>query len=201
MNLPTERYLDQEKRWPSSGRHVLACFDDETILVYQAFSPTIGHFAARNGYFGSAFSYRRMSWIKPNFLWMMYRSNWARTSGQAVVLAIRLRREFFDSTLERAVSSSFDASQFATHDEWKSAVAESEVRLQWDPDHDPNGGKVERRAIQLGLRGTTLESYGKKEIVEITDMTKFVAAQRENVAPDRIHELITPLERPYRQCE
>jgi hypothetical protein len=31
-------------------------------------------------------------------------------------------------------------------------VARSEVRLQWNPDHDPTGNKLERRALQLGLR-------------------------------------------------
>ena len=42
-------------------------------------------------------NYNRMSWIKPNFLWMMYRSNWGRSQGQEVVLAVRLKRSFFDS--------------------------------------------------------------------------------------------------------
>ena len=28
-----------------------------------------------------------------------------------------------------------------------------EVRLQWDPDHTPDGCKEKRRAIQLGLKG------------------------------------------------
>jgi hypothetical protein len=197
MNLPTEQYLDQKKRWPSSGRHVLACFDDETIVVYHAYSPAIGLFAARNGYFGGEYSYSRMSWLKPNFLWMMYRSNWGRSSGQEVVLAVRLRRDFFDSILKHAVASSFTSSRFATQDEWKSAVAQSEVRLQWDPDRFPNGDKEERRAIQLGLRGVTLESYGKREVVEIVNISEFVAAQRKNSTSERIDKLITPLERPY----
>jgi hypothetical protein len=77
-------------------------------------------------------------------------------------------------------------------------VAQSDVRLQWDPDHLPNGAKEERRAIQLGLRGATLESYGTREIVEIVDMSEFVAAQRAHVVQNRLDDLITPLERPYR---
>ncbi|UUO07002.1 DUF4291 domain-containing protein [Blastopirellula sp. J2-11] len=197
MTIPTERYRNQKEKWPSSGKHLLACFDDETILVYQAYSPSIGLFAARNGYFGGDFSYNRMSWIKPNFLWMMYRSNWGQSSGQEIILAIRLRRTFFDSILEKAVPSTFNPEQFSSQDEWKSAVSQSEVRLQWDPDHLPNGAKDERRAIQLGLRGSTLEDYGKEEIVEIMDMSEFVVAQRENAIGERIEELITPLERPY----
>jgi hypothetical protein len=52
MNLVTERYVDQLKRWPPSGRHILAQFDGRSVVVYQAYKPSIGHFAARHGYFG-----------------------------------------------------------------------------------------------------------------------------------------------------
>jgi hypothetical protein len=138
-----------------------------------------------------------MSWIKPNFLWMMYRSNWGRSQGQEVVLAIRLKRTFFDSLLKMAVPSSYDPINFATHVDWKYAVERSDVRLQWAPDHRPDGTKEERRAIQLGLRGATLEAYGKREIVEIINMSELVASQRENVADENIGKLIMPSEKPY----
>ena len=67
-----------------SGRHVLAQYDAETVVVYQAYRPSIGAFAATHGYFGGGFSPSRMSWIKPNFLWMMYRCGWATKEGQEV---------------------------------------------------------------------------------------------------------------------
>jgi len=197
MTIPTERYLDQRKRWPSSGRHILAHFDAETIIVYQSYSHAIGSFAIRHGYFGGQFSYKRMSWIKPNFLWMMYRSNWGRSVNQNVVLAIRLRRIFFDSLLQQSVPSCFDQTNFASQTDWETALGQSDVRAQWDPDHMPNGSKEERRAIQLGLRGPSLEAYGKREIVEITDMSGFVASQRENAADDSVSKLMTPIEQPY----
>ncbi|MEX1028310.1 MAG: DUF4291 domain-containing protein [Candidatus Paceibacterota bacterium] len=197
MKLETTPYCEQALRWPTSGRHILAQFDDDTIIVYQAYRPEIGNFAVRLGHFGGDFSYSRMSWIKPNFLWMMYRSSWGRSQGQEVVLAIRLRRTFFDSLLEQAVPSSFLPELFDEHDSWKAAVAQSDVRLQWDPDHYPCGGKCERRAIQLGLRGKTLEAYGKKEIVEIIDMSDFVAQQREFIGDWRSGKLLTPSEEVY----
>ncbi|MCC9602854.1 DUF4291 domain-containing protein [Stieleria sp. JC731] len=175
----------------------MAQYDDETIIVYQAYRPEIGNFAVKNGYFGGEFSYNRMSWIKPNFLWMMYRSNWGRSQGQEVVLAIRLGRHFFDSLLEQAVPSSFVPELFESDEAWKAAVARSDVRLQWDPDHTPSGGKCERRAVQLGLRGKTLESFGKNEIVEIIDMSEFVAHQRELVGNDMLGTLLTPSEKVY----
>jgi hypothetical protein len=128
---------------------------------------------------------------------MMYRSDWGQSKGQEVVLAVRLRRTFFDQILEQAVPSSFTSALFADEDAWKSAVARSDVRLQWDPDHLPSGDKAERRAIQLGLRGAMLEAYGKREIVEIVNMSDFVATQRVNAVRERMDELIMPLEQPY----
>jgi hypothetical protein len=138
-----------------------------------------------------------MSWIKPNFLWMMYRSQWGQAEGQEVVLAIRLKRRFFDSLLAQAVPSSFDGHLFGSHDEWAAAVARSDVRVQWDPDHLPIGEKTERRAIQLGLRRAALEAYGKREIVQIIDMSAFVTEQRANFREWNNGKLITPIERVY----
>lgn len=159
--------------------------------------PSIGCFAAKHGHFCGDFKYTRMSWIKPNFLWMMYRSDWGRSEGQEVVLAIRLRRTFFDSLLEQTVPSSFTSALYPDHDQWKAAVGQSNVRLQWDPDHTPTGHKCERRAIQLGLRGEALEAYGKREAIEIIDVSDFVAQQRENIGCGSIGELFTPTERAY----
>ena len=69
--LVTEKYQDQLKRWPASGRHILAHFDSRSVVVYQAYRPEIGRFAAKHQRFGGEFSFNRMSWIKPNFLWMI----------------------------------------------------------------------------------------------------------------------------------
>ena len=195
--LPTAPYVDQTKRWPQSGQQILAHFDDDTIIVYQAYCPEIGKFAVEKGYFGGEFKYSRMSWIKPNFLWMMYRSQWGQAEGQEVVLAICLRRRFFDSLLVQSVPSSFDARTFASREDWATAVARSDVRLQWDPDHLPTGENCDRRAIQLGLRGAALEAYGKREIVQIIDMSGFVAEQRANICGWQTGKLMTPSERVY----
>src|SRR3984957_13685163 len=133
--LATTPYAEQVERWPQTGQHILAQFDDDTIIVYQAYGPSIGRFAVEKGYFGGDFKYSRMSWIKPNFLWMMYRSQWGQAEGQEVILAMRLKRRFFDSLLAQAVPSSFDTDAFGSRDEWAAAVANSDVRRQWDPDH------------------------------------------------------------------
>ena len=65
MYLETKPYLEQVRCWPTQGRHILAQFDDDSVVVYQAYRPAIGHFAAEHGYFGGDFSLDRMSWIKP----------------------------------------------------------------------------------------------------------------------------------------
>ncbi len=195
--MHTELYIEQQKRWPSSGRHILAQFDDETIIVYQAYQPSIGLFAVKHQYFGGDFSYNRMSWIKPNFMWMMYRSGWGTKAGQEITLAIRLRRVFFDTLLDQAVPSSFEPEQFATRELWQTAVKQSEVRLQWDPDHAPSGAPLERRAIQLGIRGSVLEKYGRNAIVEIMDISNFVQTQRKYAQAQEYKNLVCPTEDVY----
>jgi hypothetical protein len=179
MRLVLESYTQQVLRWPQNGRHVLAQFDDELVVVYQAYRPAIARFAVEHGHFGGEFSYARMSWIKPNFLWMMYRSGWGTKQDQEVVLAIWLRRSAFEQILREAVASSFDPQKYANQELWRADVAASQVRLQWDPDHDPSGAPVSRRAIQLGLRGDALSRYGHEWIVAIEDISDFVALQRE----------------------
>ncbi len=197
MNLQIEPYLTQVARWPSSGRHILAQFDDDSVVVYQAYRPATGRYAAEHGYFGTGFSLNRMSWIKPNFLWMMYRSGWATKEGQEVVLAVRILRTAFDAILAQAVHSTFQPMVYADQDAWKKAVATSDVRLQFDPDHDPFGAPVERRAIQLGLRGGVLARYTREWIVGIEDISTFVHEQHEHVVAKDLAELVTPREEVY----
>ena len=99
MMLVTEPYAAQVARWPRAGRHILAQFTDDAVVVYQVYRPAIGLFAARHKFFGGAFSLNRRSWIKPNFLWMMYRSGWGTREGQEVTLAIWLERAAFIDSL------------------------------------------------------------------------------------------------------
>lgn len=193
MTLTNEPYLSQLARWPASGRCILAQFDDASVVVYQAFRPAIGRFATTHGWFGGEFSLGRMSWIKPNFLWMMHRSGWGTKDGQETILAVRMRRDAFDALLAEAVPSTFARGSYADEAAWKEAVAGSSVRVQWDPDHDPAGAPQERRALQLGLRGPALARYAREWIVAIEDVTEFAHAQRA-VPLDR---LVTPREEVY----
>ena len=45
----SENHVTQEKEhWPPSGRHILAQYDDETVVVYQAFKPSIAEYAVKH---------------------------------------------------------------------------------------------------------------------------------------------------------
>ena len=76
MPIVYEPYAEQVKVWPRDGRHILAQYDDKIVVVYQAYNPAIGRYAVEHGRFGGDFSFARMSWVKPNFLWMMFRNGW-----------------------------------------------------------------------------------------------------------------------------
>ena len=113
------------------------------------------------------------------------------------MLAIRILRQAFDLILTQAVHSSYKPDLYDSRDVWQQRVANSDVRLQWDPDHAPNGDKMERRAIQLGLRGDVLRNYARDWIVEISDLSDFVRDQRANSSNSKYDQLIMPRERVY----
>lgn len=51
---------------------------------------------------GPHFSIDRMTWIKTNFMWMMYRCGWAQKANQERVLAVRIKRDAFEYILSQA---------------------------------------------------------------------------------------------------
>jgi hypothetical protein len=200
MRLLTEAYHAQQPHWPAEGKHILAQYDETSIIVYQAYRPHIGHYAASHGYFGGGFSLERMSWIKTNFLWMMYRNGWGCKENQEVTLAVRLQRAAFDELLRQAVPSTYQRHLYTSEAEWKEAIQNSQVRQQWDPDHDPSGRPMARRAIQLGLRSKALALYARAWIIDIEDISAFVAEQRAHAHGDYA-QLIVPRERVYPQAQ
>ena len=193
--MKLENYNDQQVNLPKIGKHIIAQTDDETITVYQAFQEKIATYAVANQRFGgSHYSMTRMTWIKPNFMWMMYRAGWATKLGQEHILAITLKKSGFEEILRQAVHSTYKEEKYGSHENWKSALASSNVRLQWDPDHNPTGGKLERKAIQLGLRGDILQQFNNEWIVEIADITDFVRKQAAFAKGD-FSKLKVPFER------
>lgn len=198
MKIRIERYLETIARLSKEGQHILGYQQDELIVVYQAYNHQIADYAVKNQTLGGThYNYNRMSWIKPNFLWMMYRCGWASKDNQERVLAIWLNKADFDAILRQAVFSSFNPAHYTSHDHWKEQLNQKEVRLQWDPDHDPFGGKLTRRAIQIGMKGSVLESFGKQQIKQIEDITSFVKEQKVHVDNGELDKLLVPIETIY----
>lgn len=155
-------------------RRIRAVYNDNSIRVYQAYNNTIANEAIENGKFGLNFKRDRMTWIKPSFLWMMYRSGWGTKDNQERILAIDIKRDAFDYLVKNAVPSTFASEKFTSVEEWKQAVKESLVRVQWDPERDVYGNPLEYRSIQIGIRGELVNKYVDEWIVKITDLTEYV---------------------------
>lgn len=190
--MKTENYNHQQQRLPQKGKHIVAQATKDTIVVYQAFNPQIAQYAVTNQRFGgNHYSFDRMTWIKPNFMWMMYRAGWASKPNQEHILAITLQKNGFDEILRQAVYSSYKSSRYESKEEWREALIASTVRLQWDPDHDPQGNKLERRAIQLGIKGEVLHQMNDEWIESIQDITPFVREQRQYIGTSN---LLVPIE-------
>lgn len=191
MNLETIRYNDYERALPQTGKHILCQERGDSIIVYQAFNPHIAAYAVANQQFGGEYyRFSRMSWIKPNFLWMMYRADWAPREHQQQILAIEISKVHFTNLLSQAVHSSYKESVYGSRETWKDQVGQSSVRLQWDPDHDPYGNKLDRRAIQLGLRGNVLRQFATDRVRSIEDITPFVKQQKTLMDQRKMDELM-----------
>ncbi|TDW96144.1 DUF4291 domain-containing protein [Dinghuibacter silviterrae] len=195
MNLSIEKYTLLRDRWPPAGQQVIAQHTAEEVVVYQAYKHSIADFAVRHQYFGgSEYSYQRMSWIKPNFLWMMYRCGWAEKPNQERVLALWISKGVLRDILSQAVITAFDPDFYSDSTTWKQDLESKDVRLQWDPDHDPYGVKQSRRAIQLGLKASALGRFAKEQIHRIEDITDFVRVQKQHVDARRLDLLEVPVE-------
>jgi hypothetical protein len=153
-------------------RQIRALYDESTIAVYQAYSPEIAEPALAAGTFVAPFSTTRMTWIKPSFLWMAYRSGWASKPGQTRVLRIRLKRSGFEWALANSCLSHYDRKHHASEPAWRSAVQQSPVRIQWDPEqtiHQQPQANI--RSIQIGLSAEAVPLYLNDWITSIEDAT------------------------------
>ena len=99
---------------PPSYRQIRARYDSETVRVYQAYRSEIADAAMAAGRFVPPFSLDRMTWIKPSFLWMMYRCGWATKPGQERVLAVDITREGFEWALSHSCLSHYEPHPYAT---------------------------------------------------------------------------------------
>lgn len=184
-------------------RQIRASYTKETIRVYQAYSNAIADSALSNGTFVSPpFKVERMTWIKPSFLWMMYRSGWAqKDSNQNRILAIDIAIEGFEWALSNSCLS--HKPQQLSDDAWMRLKAAKPVRIQWDPERDLGLNPLSHRAIQIGLSGEAVEKYIGEWIHQITDVTDVALkiSERVNAGHETEAKSLLPMERVYSLSE
>ncbi|MFJ6634669.1 DUF4291 domain-containing protein [Streptomyces sp. NPDC091376] len=180
-------------------RGIRAAYSDSTITVYQAYRPEIGQPAAREGRFPAAWKRDRMTWIKPSFLWMMYRSGWGKKPGQETVLAVEITREGFEWALRNACLSSYVHGLHSDRSTWKRQLKRAPTRVQWDPERDLRLQPLPYRALQLGLSGEAVRRYADEWTVSINDVTPLARKVHELVGSGDLDSAssLLPHERPY----
>ena len=153
---------------------IRADYDKETIMVYQAYRKEIALPAIENKRFTEPFSFNRMTWIKPSFLWMMERCGYAQKAGQEYVLAVRIKRESWEKALSQAVLSHPTERVYSSGEEWRELIDNATVNVQWDPERNIRGGKLDYRSIQVGISRHLIKEYNDDWIVDIEDYTPLV---------------------------
>ncbi len=180
-------------------KQIRAVYDDKTIRVYQAYSDPIADSALEHGTFVSPpFKMSRMTWIKPSFLWMMYRSGWGKKDeGQKRILAIDITREGFEWALAHSCSSHRDPTM--SNEEWHEFKNNTPVRIQWDPERNLHLQALECRAIQIGLTNEAITLYVNEWIQNITEVTEIAEEIYTLVENDKLEAARQrlPVELPY----
>jgi Domain of unknown function (DUF4291) len=184
-------------------RQIRASYTDTTIRVYQAYSDAIADAALKHGRFVSPpFSMNRMTWIKPSFLWMMYRAGWGhKDDGQRRILAIDITHDGFNWALEQSCPS--ERPEVLDDEGWRRLKDTSPVRIQWDPERDFHFAPLPHRAIQIGLSGEAVRRYVQVWITGITEGITDVTALAHDIGADvkagalDIARSKLPIERPY----
>jgi len=180
-------------------RQIRAVYDEHSIRVYQAYSDEIADAALVRGTFISPpFKMDRMTWIKPSFLWMMYRAGWGyKDAGQRRLLAIDISREGFQWALAHSCPSHPEPSM--SGEDWARLKAASPVRIQWDPERDLHLQPLPHRAIQIGISGEAVSLYVNQWIRKITDITDAAHAICDLVKRNELNQARArlPVERPY----
>ena len=156
-------------------REIRADYDADTIVVYQAYGDAIAEPAIAQGRFVSPFSFNRMTWIKPSFLWLMHRSNWGSKKGQERTLRVRICRSGWEQSLAMAVLTSPDGPLFGNVAKWEKDFKKAHVHVQWDTERSLRGAALEHQSIQVGLGRQVIQTFVDDWILDVEDMTASVA--------------------------
>lgn len=179
-------------------REIRATFDRETITIYQAYNKAVALVAIKEQKFVPPFSFNRMTWIKPSFLWMMERSSWGRKSNQEHILAIKIKRSFWEEALSNAVLTHPEDTLYKEIGLWEKLFSEAKIYVQWDPERNLQGTKLPHRSIQVGISRFWAEKYNEAivSIEDITPLVKKIYDFRKKGKTDNAQKLL-PTEKKY----
>jgi hypothetical protein len=175
-------------------RQIRAKFTDTTITVYQAYNAEIANAAVKHQKLNASpkFSTSRMTWIKPSWAWMLYRSAYLyKDPGQECILALTLSHSAFLSLLFKAVVANHETD---SQKKKEGVIRErSEVRVQWDPERTVWLEKSTYRSIQIGVPGALVDELvnGTVEIEDVTERARELKAKLDANDGISLEELIT----------
>lgn len=180
-------------------QEIRASYNKETITVYQAYAKSIAIPAIKNNRFESPFSFNRMTWIKPSYLWLMERSNWGTKSNQDYILGIKIKRSSWEKALSLGVLTDPDKMVYKSGAVWDKEFQKARVHIQWDPERSLHGAKMQLRSIQVGIGSDLIKEYNEEWIDEIVDLTPITKKIREIIKQGKYKEAkrLLPKEKIY----
>ena len=178
---------------------IRAHYDNDTITVYQAYPKTIALPALQQQRFRAPFSFKRMTWSKPSYLWLMARSNWGNKPNQTHILGIAISRTAWEKALSMGVLTHPALGIYPSGRAWEAAFAEAQVHIQWDPERSLKGAKLNARSIQVGISRFLIEEFNEEWIQSITDLTPLTRkiTQLRKAGNYRAAKRLLPTERHY----
>jgi hypothetical protein len=184
-------YLITMSSPPIPYRQIRACHDANTITVYQAYKVSIAEAAVTTQKLDASPDFKpgRMTWIKPSWAWMMYRSGYSyKDPGQARVLAIKMKHEAFLSLLEKGVLShhvqATRIQDVMTDKDSKCREKSAEVRIQWDPERSYKLDVLPYRSIQIGIPAALSSIWAEQWIETIEDVTETARSLKKAIDED-----------------
>ena len=179
---------------PLLGRQVLATYDDDSVVVWQAHCPEVARPALDSGHLGGpAWSTDRLSRLRLSLPSLLDRCDWGRRVGRERILAISLKRTGFEAMLRQAAHAAFEPAIYASTASWRLATRYTNVVIDWFPDRDTTGAELARETPRLGLRHDALGRFASEWVLAIEDWTEWVVEHRQSRGSD----LGVPVVRPY----
>jgi Domain of unknown function (DUF4291) len=161
-------------------RSLLATFDAERVIVWQAHSEAVAAYAVSHGRFGGpdwrAGRQTRFRFSLPSVL---ARTEWGTRPGRERILAVWVTRSGVETLLNQAVHAEADPAVYTTPMAWRLATRYANVSVSWHVDVDLLGAALPRETPRLGVRDLALRQLAEEFTVGIDDWTEWVRTHRQ----------------------